>query len=789
MRLKFIISFLFLANLAHAQGDFMLQSQSLSPHQTLINPSIMPAAEFYLGLPLISNSYASFGNNSFTYRDLVKRKLDSDSIYLDLDGFLSSLNKTNYLGFHANTDLVSIGWREGRWYVGARVSELVNVRLRFDKDLMALAIQGNGPYIGQTLNLGDFFVQGSHLRKYTVFASRDFHCNWRFGASIAYVYGMESIDIQRSNISLKTDASTFDLSGTSDILINTSGLEEYDRDSLKSWPYLFNRPNRGYSVDLGASYKMNERFSFSASLLDLGRVRWRYKTHNYSNTIEEFSFTGISLNQFISSSPDSIKQGVDRFLDSLSHVFSIEETNQYYTTPLPSRMYLGAAWNPNELNTFRFTYLANTFRGKIYSSASLAFSKKFNELLEFSLGWAYMNNSARNLSAGFTLNLGLTQFMILTDNLPGLFGQYSSRGTNIRAGITLNSGYDVERKSFCDKDNDGILNHRDACPDEPGSLMMQGCPDTDQDGIPDAYDSCPDKAGSTEMKGCPDTDRDGIADYLDACPELAGKPEYNGCPDSDADGIMDAEDECPNLPGLIIFKGCPDRDNDSIPDKEDLCPDLKGLVAFSGCPDSDGDGTSDDKDECPQTPGDTRYLGCPDSDKDGISDQHDRCPLIPGKKENRGCPSDDRDGDGIIDEEDRCPLSPGTRANNGCPELEKEESIIVKTAFENLEFESGKSVILKKSKSSLNELAELLKAHENWDLLISGHTDNSGNAAANMLLSKQRVKAVAEYLASKGIDSGRFELEWFGQSKPLVSNATAEGRKKNRRVEMTLIFN
>jgi len=779
---------LFVRTLLIAQSDFQLYNQSLNPHQVSINPSYLPDAEFFIGMPGISNTQVGFSNNAFTYRDLIKRKTGTDSIYFDFDNYLSSLRNKNFIYAGGSSDIFSIGWREGRWYVSGRITENIGMRFRFGKELMQVAVNGNAPYAGMELPLGDIFLQASHYRKYAVSLSRDIACRLRIGATFGYLYGMESIDIQRSNITLQTDPTTFDLTGSSDILINTSGTKGFAKDSLTSWSYLFQRPNRGYSLDLGAQYKVNESITVFGSVLDMGRIQWRNKPINYQNSVDAYSYTGIQLNQFLGQSGDSLKSGVQKYLDSLSQVFSIKESNSSYTTRLPSRFYLGGKYSFKHNNTLQLLYFGNTFRGRIYSSIATSFTKRFSDLFEFSVNWAYHNNSPSNLGAGFTLNLGLTQFSILSDHIPGLFTQTNSRGTNIRAGITLVSGYDEKRPDYCDRDNDGVPNMRDECPTDPGPLSLSGCPDSDGDGIIDRYDECPLQEGTVAMNGCPDRDGDKITDKLDRCPDLAGLASLNGCPDRDEDGISDVDDECPTLPGLALYKGCPDRDNDSIPDNEDLCPDLPGPKAFSGCPDSDGDGITDDKDDCPQTPGSLAYLGCPDTDGDGISDQHDRCPTQIGTKANQGCPVEDRDGDGIMDDVDRCPLTPGSIKNQGCPEIAKDIQMIITSAFNNLEFESGNDELKQASFASLNKLAALLNSQPALKLLIAGHTDNVGNASKNMALSRKRTESVANFLIESGIAESRLELEWYGQSRPSVSNATVAGLKKNRRVELTLIF-
>jgi outer membrane protein OmpA-like peptidoglycan-associated protein len=150
----------------------------------------------------------------------------------------------------------------------------------------------------------------------------------------------------------------------------------------------------------------------------------------------------------------------------------------------------------------------------------------------------------------------------------------------------------------------------------------------------------------------------------------------------------------------------------------------------------------------------------------------------------------------VPDNKDLCALEPGLPENNGCPkveeqleivELDKEEEKVLKEAFDNLEFETGKSVIQKESYTSLDELVTLLNAKPDYRIYIAGHTDNVGRKKANIKLSKDRANAVKKYLIDKGIDVKRIKTEGFGDSRPAASNKTPEGRQKNRRVEFRII--
>ncbi|MDR6156848.1 Ca-activated chloride channel family protein [Chryseobacterium sp. SLBN-27] len=114
-----------------------------------------------------------------------------------------------------------------------------------------------------------------------------------------------------------------------------------------------------------------------------------------------------------------------------------------------------------------------------------------------------------------------------------------------------------------DKDQDGVKNRKDKCPEIAGPIENKGCPfpDMDGDGVPDKEDQCKEVSGPIENNGCPfpDTDGDGIIDKDDACPTVAGPAENNGCPwpDTDGDGILDKDDACPTVPGLPEYNGCP----------------------------------------------------------------------------------------------------------------------------------------------------------------------------------------------------------------------------------------
>ena len=104
-------------------------------------------------------------------------------------------------------------------------------------------------------------------------------------------------------------------------------------------------------------------------------------------------------------------------------------------------------------------------------------------------------------------------------------------------------------------------------------------------------------------------------------------------------------------------------------------------------------------------------------------------------------------------------------------------------------FATNSSALSSTSQNSLRSFAANLKANSQTDMLIIGHTDNTGSDRINDPLSLNRASSVRSFLSAQGVDSSRMRVDGKGSHEPVADNSTASGRKENRRVEVYIIPN
>lgn len=145
----------------------------------------------------------------------------------------------------------------------------------------------------------------------------------------------------------------------------------------------------------------------------------------------------------------------------------------------------------------------------------------------------------------------------------------------------------------------------------------------------------------------------------------------------------------------------------------------------------------------------------------------------------------DSDKDGVVDGVDQCPNTlEGLEVDAvGCVKTDQTQSIVLR----GVTFEFNSNRLTANARDILNRASDALKGQTDLKVELAGHTDSVGADAYNLKLSQDRADAVREYLIEMGVNPGQMTAVGYGESQPIRSNDTEEGRERNRRVEFNVI--
>lgn len=151
---------------------------------------------------------------------------------------------------------------------------------------------------------------------------------------------------------------------------------------------------------------------------------------------------------------------------------------------------------------------------------------------------------------------------------------------------------------------------------------------------------------------------------------------------------------------------------------------------------------------------------------------------VPPPPEPSPAPADtDEDDDGVENDDDECPGTPkGSEVDRkGCVKIEK-------VVLKGVNFATGSATLKPEAGATLRAVASAMKADDDLEVEVQGHTDSVGAEDKNQKLSEKRADAVKKFLVKEGIEDGRLTTRGFGETDPTDSNDTAAGRANNRRV-------
>lgn len=427
------------------------------PQASYSNPGIQPDAGFYLGFPGVSSLYLNLSHSGFAPEDLIKRDENGSSFYIDDQAMLEKLERSNFLSFDFQTDILGFGFRSKKDYISFNIAEKVGTRLGYSRDFMRLLVDGNDYFLQQGVaegndvpaELGRLSLDAIHYREFGVGYSRQWTDWMTAGIRAKALQGMGNVFFEKTDLNLTTKPNNYELLLNADLLVNTSLLFqlspldsigndtnfEVDEDDLIN--YVTNTGNLGFAIDLGANFKISENFNVAFSIVDLGLIDWKSDVENFRMQ-GEFEYNGIDFNDFFG---EDNEDPFEQIIDSIQGVFDIEETTNSYRTMLPTKLFVSAAYSPARKHKFALLARGEYFSGTLYPSFTASYNLQVAPMLGTSLSYSVIHWNYNNIGFGLHLNLGPLQVYTVVDNFLGGLRPHTLQTATIHFGLNIVTGY------------------------------------------------------------------------------------------------------------------------------------------------------------------------------------------------------------------------------------------------------------------------------------------------------------------------------------------------------------
>jgi len=456
-----------------AQNPFTYNNRHLSQSH-LENPAFLPQYRFTLGLTRLDQAVTLSGITISSLFDANETPLETATRIIK--------DKDKQMGFDVTqqTDLFHLGYRSAQSYFALNSSLVTEGAIRIPKDLMGLAFLGNAAFIEDDCEL-DF--SGTQFRSYlqnTLSYGRFISHNLSVGASFSLLNGFANVNLEDANIIIDTDtgvASIYQMEIQSSLKGQASlfgiDIENYLNDSNANLNQMIQdnfsnalKYNKGYKVNLGAVYRLNEKIRISGSIGNLGSMTWDWGAQEISLPTSTWKWTGLDTNQI-----EDIQNL--QIMDTLMSVFDIQSSRaESYTTAFKPRYTLGLEYFllPRTYVQLVGGYGYGVTGDKSFVSTS--FHQELGEFVDLRVNYTYydFNTPVQRLGLGTSLNLGPLQIWASVNDILGVIDIGKASTASGAVGLNINIG------TWKDRDNDMVPDKRDSCYRTFGSVTNNGCP-------------------------------------------------------------------------------------------------------------------------------------------------------------------------------------------------------------------------------------------------------------------------------------------------------------------------
>ena len=359
-------------------------------------------------------------------------------------------------------DILNLGFRFSKKnYISLFATVKTDMHISFKRDLASFIIEGNAAHEGKTMSfLGNDFLSINAYAEFGVGYNREVNENLSFGVNAKYLLGLVNAYTKKATLDLlsenRFEALTLTHSAQGNFAcvlnfdeainhINKYGFEGFGDSVNLNIDYSDipqNLKNDGFALDLGGRYRINKWFEVSASVLDLGFIKWKTNPRQYNVKERVFSIMGYSYDDVVGGNDDISDFDYMDYLtgiaDSLGRIFGSELLpSGSYTKMLNTKINIGGSFFLNENHRFNAIFNGNFVNGTFIPSGTISYTFTAGKWFDLVVGNTFRRNAILNPGVGVNFTAAIFQFYAVVNYANTLIYIDKAKNLNFALGINF----------------------------------------------------------------------------------------------------------------------------------------------------------------------------------------------------------------------------------------------------------------------------------------------------------------------------------------------------------------
>ena len=443
--MKYLLSFSLIISIfsaVHGQGEFSLYNLNKSvPQAHQLNPAFRPDAKIVIGLPVISSSHVSVDMDQLSFNQVFTESVEQ-SLTLNAENVSNALRDKNNFSIQSDLQLFFLGLNLGNNFFSLAVNDRVSSWLVYNKDIVDLALFGNGDErtFGRNLSLDQMLLRQNLYHEIALGFATDIGDKLSIGARIKFLSGVLNAQTEQVSGYLRTDADSIHITN-SNIVFKNSGYNYFTEDldilSMYRNTLPFVGGNNGFGLDIGIQYHITDRINLSASVTDVGYINWKENTQSFSFEDVTYSFKGFDVVDLINNDGAN-NDFFQNELDSLGNLYTLQENeNIAYKSSLVSNFYTGFDYKITGMHHVGAQVYGKIAEGNVTPEFGVYYNLQFRDVVNAVVNASFRNGQVHAVGAGVSFDLGPIQIYGTSESITSLINPQAANLLDARVGINL----------------------------------------------------------------------------------------------------------------------------------------------------------------------------------------------------------------------------------------------------------------------------------------------------------------------------------------------------------------